>query len=74
MGVDISQKRVDDLNARISPIFDPELSEYLSTKDLNLFASTNLETAVNGADYVIVSTPTNYDEKPVFLIPLLWKM
>lgn len=66
IGVDISQKRVDDLNARISPIFDPELSEYLSTKDLNLFASTNLETAVNGADYVIVSTPTNYDEKTSF--------
>ena len=62
IGVDISQERVDALNARKSPIIDNELSKYLAEKDLNLSASTDLNVSVQGADYVIVSTPTNYDE------------
>ena len=66
IGVDISQERVDALNARQSPIIDDELSEYLAEKDLNLSASTDLPASVEGADYVIVSTPTNYDEKTNF--------
>ena len=66
IGVDISQERVDALNARQSPIIDAELSEYLAERDLNLSASTNLKASLNGADYVIVSTPTNYDEKTNF--------
>ncbi|MDB0034861.1 nucleotide sugar dehydrogenase [Amylibacter sp.] len=66
IGVDISQQRVDAINARKSPIIDAELSEYLAKKDLNLFASTDLNASVQGADYVIVSTPTNYDEKTNF--------
>ena len=63
IGVDISQERVDALNARKSPIIDSELSEYLEEKELNLSANVDLETSLTGADYVIVSTPTNYDEK-----------
>jgi UDPglucose 6-dehydrogenase len=63
IGVDISQERVDALNARQSPIIDTELSEYLAEKDLNLSASTDLKASLTGADYVIVSTPTNYDEQ-----------
>ena len=43
IGVDISKERVDALNTRKSPITDPELSEFLSEKDLNLSASTNLK-------------------------------
>ena len=66
IGVDISQERVDALNAHQSPIIDAELSEYLAEKDLNLSSSTNLKASVHGADYVIVSTPTNYDEKTNF--------
>ena len=66
IGVDISQERVDALNARKSPIIDAELSEYLAEKDLNLSASTDLEASITGADYVVVSTPTNYDEKTNF--------
>ena len=66
IGVDISRERVDALNARKSPIIDAELSEYLAEKDLNLSASTDLTASVSGADYVIVSTPTNYDEKTNF--------
>ena len=66
IGVDISQERVDALNARKSPIIDAELSKYLAEKDLNIFASTDLEASVIGANYVIVSTPTNYDETTNF--------
>ena len=66
IGVDVSRERVDALNARKSPIIDAELSEYLAEKDLNLYASTDLDASVQGADYVIVSTPTNYDEKTNF--------
>ena len=66
IGVDISQERVDLLNARKSPIIDAELSKYLVEQDLDLSASTNLKASLNGADYVIVSTPTNYDEKTNF--------
>jgi len=63
IGVDILQERVDALNARKSPIVDAELSEYLAEKDLILSASTDLKASVKSADYVIVSTPTNYDDK-----------
>ena len=66
IGVDISQKRVDALNARKSPIIDAELSEYLAKKDLNLSASTDLQSSVSDADYVIISTPTNYNEETNF--------
>ncbi len=63
IGVDIAQDRVDTLNARKSLIIDAELSKYLAEKDLNLSASMDLKVSIQGADYVIVSTPTNYDEK-----------
>ena len=66
VGIDISQKTVDLLNARKSPIADDELTDYLEQKNLNLCASTNLLSSLSGADYVIVSTPTNYDESRNF--------
>ena len=66
IGVDISKERVDALNAGKSPISDVELSEYLHEKKLQLSASTDLKKSVVGADYVIISTPTNYDEETNF--------
>ena len=66
IGVDISQERVDALNARRSPIIDVELSQYLKKEDLNLHISNDLKASLSGADYVIVSTPTNYDEETNF--------
>lgn len=66
IGVDISQERVDAVNLRVSPIIDAELSEFFKKKDLKLSASTDLKTSVKDADYVIVSTPTNYNEKTNF--------
>ena len=66
IGVDISKERVDALNAREAPIIDSELSRFLVEKDLNLSASTDLKTAVVDADFVIIATPTNYDDKTNF--------
>ena len=66
IGVDISKKRVDLINGKKSPIIDKEIKEYLANKRLNLSASTELSSSVVGADYVLVCTPTNYDEKTNF--------
>ena len=59
--VDLVQEKVDKINNKISPIVDREIEEYLSSKELKLHATVDGETAYKDADYVIVSTPTNYD-------------
>lgn len=59
--VDIVQEKVDLINSKKSPIVDKEISEFLSSKKLNLTATTDAKKAYEGADFVIVSTPTNYD-------------
>lgn len=65
--VDIVPEKVALINSRKSPIVDKEISEYLSEKKLNLEATTDSEKAYTDADFVIVSTPTNYDpEKNYF--------
>lgn len=61
MAVDISEDRVAMLNARRSPIADKELESFLVEKTLDLTATLDARSAVAGADYVIVATPTNYD-------------
>ena len=61
--VDVIPEKVDMINKRISPIVDKEIEEYLSTKDLRLRATLNASEAYEDADFVIISTPTNYDEK-----------
>ena len=58
---DILKEKVDLINSKKSPIVDPEIEEYLKTKPLNLIATTDPEVAFKEADYVIISTPTNYD-------------
>ena len=63
VALDIIQEKVDMINNKISPIVDKEISEYLKTKDLNLKATTDPEEAFNGAEFIIISTPTNYDPK-----------
>lgn len=63
VAVDIVPEKVDMINSRKSPIVDEELEEYLSTKELDLVATTEAEEAYATADYVIISTPTNYDTK-----------
>jgi UDPglucose 6-dehydrogenase len=61
MAVDLSEKRVDMVNSGLSPIVDPELEDFLTTRDLQLSATTQGAQAYSEADYVIVATPTNYD-------------
>jgi len=58
---DIDTERVALLNERRSYIIDMELEKYLLEKKLNLTATTDPHTAFSSADFVIVSTPTNYD-------------
>ena len=61
--VDVIPEKVDMINNRKSPIVDKEIEEYLATKELRLRATLNASEAYENADFVIVSTPTNYDEK-----------
>ena len=59
--LDIIAEKVEMINNRISPIADKEIEEYLATKDLKLFATTDKNEAYKDADFVIICTPTNYD-------------
>ena len=61
--VDLVQEKVDMINAGKSPIIDKEIQEYLSTKNLDLEATTDGNGAYQDAEFVIISTPTNYDPK-----------
>lgn len=65
--VDIIQEKVDLINNKKSPIVDKEIIDYLSNKQLNLTATTDVELAYKDAKYVVIATPTNYDpEKNYF--------
>ena len=59
--VDILPEKVEMINNHKSPIIDNEVEEYLTTKKLNLTATTDVQKAYKDADFVIISTPTNYD-------------
>lgn len=61
--VDIVPQKVEMLNNKKSPIVDKEIEEYLATKELDLVATTDGDSAYKDAELVIISTPTNYDEK-----------
>lgn len=61
--LDIVPSKVEKINSKISPISDREIEEYLKSKKLDLIATTDEYKAIEGADFVIISTPTNYDEK-----------
>ncbi len=61
MAVDVFQEKVDMINCRKSPIIDYEIEEYLATKELNLTATIDGESAYKDAEYIIIATPTNYD-------------
>jgi len=61
IALDIIKEKVEMINNRISPILDVEIEEYFKNKKLNLRATTDAYEAYEYADYVIISTPTNYD-------------
>ncbi len=59
--VDILPEKVDLINEKKSPIVDKEIREYLETKELHLTATLDAEAAYRDAEFVVISTPTNYD-------------
>lgn len=61
VALDIDQQKVDLINARTSPIADPEIEEYLANRPLDLVATTDKQDAYRDSDFVIVATPTDYD-------------
>ncbi len=62
VALDIIKEKVDMINNHISPIKDNEIEKFLKEKKLNLRATLDYEDAFKGASYVIISTPTNYDD------------
>lgn len=66
VAVDIVPEKVKRINKKQSPIQDKEIEEYLSSKDLNLRATIDGAEAYADADFVIISTPTNYDPQKNF--------
>lgn len=63
VAVDIIEEKVKMINNKISPIRDEEIEDYLKNKGLDLTATTDKVAALKDANYVVISTPTNYDEK-----------
>lgn len=63
VALDVIPEKVEMINNRISPIEDKEIEEYFKTKKLNLKATLDYKKAFEGAKFVIISTPTNYDDE-----------
>lgn len=61
--VDIIPEKVNLINSKKSPIVDKEISEYLETKNLDLTATTDADSAYAQSDFIVISTPTNYDDE-----------
>lgn len=66
VALDIVPEKVEMLNRGESPIVDKEITQFLTNRQLNFRATLDPEDAFSGADYVIISTPTNYDETKNF--------
>ena len=64
--LDIDEDKVNKINDKISPISDNEIELFLSTKSLNLFATTDKVLAYSNAQFIIVATPTDYDTENNF--------
>lgn len=63
VALDIMPEKVDLINNRKSPIRDKEIEEFLSKKKLDLRATLDYKDAFEGAKYIVISTPTNYDDE-----------
>ena len=61
--VDIIKSKVDSINSKKSPIADKEIEEYLTTKQLDLTATLDGDSAYAESDFVVVATPTNYNSE-----------
>ncbi len=63
VALDVIPEKVDMINNRISPIRDKEIEEFFQNKELNLKATLDFKEAFTGAKFVVISTPTNYDDE-----------
>ncbi len=63
VGVDLNKERVDQINQRKCPFNDAKMSEFMKSKDLNLHATSKGSEEFKDADFVIIATPTDFDEK-----------
>ncbi len=63
IAIDINKIKVKQLNNKISPINDGQISDFLANKNLNLSATTNKQEAYKDADFVVLAAPTDYDIK-----------
>lgn len=61
IAVDIDERKVKLINQKKSPIVDKEIEEFLTTKNLNLVATTDIKKAYEQAEFIIIATPTDYD-------------
>jgi len=66
--IDVNAEKIEKLNNNISPIIDAEIEDFLANKDLNFSATSDKKVAYNNADFVIIATPTDYDEVSNFFI------
>ena len=64
--LEIVEEKVNLINQKKSPIVDREIEEYLANKELNLTATTDKVDAYKDSEFVVIATPTNYDEKKNF--------
>ena len=63
---DIVPEKVEMINKRVSPIRDREIEDFFANKNLNLKATLDYKEAFEGAKFIVISTPTNYDERNYF--------
>lgn len=64
--LDINKNKINKINNKISPIKDKEIENYLKNKTLKLKATLDREKALKDADFIVISTPTNYDDEKHF--------
>ena len=62
VALDVDSARVDQINAKKSTVVDPEIEAFLANKDLSLKATLDKKVAYESASFVVVATPTNYDQ------------
>ena len=66
VALDVIPEKVEMINKRISPIRDEKIEEFFKEKKLNLKATLDYKEAFKGAEFIVISTPTNYDDEKNF--------